>query len=513
MAVTVFIPTALRQFAGDRAEIEVDALTVGEALDKVTGEHAELRRHLYGEQGTLRNFVNVYVNDNDIRHGQKLETHLKDGDTISIVPAIAGGAATEKEVGEPGGAQESAPPKVASSSAVETGASALPSLTNDEIARYSRHLIMPEVGMEGQRRLKAARVLMIGTGGLGAPTGMYLAAAGVGTLGVVDFDVVDASNLQRQIVHGTKDVGRPKIESARDRLNDINPNVKIEAYETRLTSENALELFREYDMVVDGTDNFPTRYLVNDACVLTGKPNVYGSIFRFEGQASVFWAARGACYRCLYPEPPPPGLVPSCAEGGVLGVLPGIVGAIQANETIKLILGGGEPLINRLLLFDAWKMRFRELKLRKDPECPVCGERPTIRELIDYEEFCGLRPAPTQTSTEETEETRQMEEITATELKQRLDRGDDIQIVDVREPNEYDIARIPGAKLIPLGQVVGRSGEIEEGRETVVHCKGGVRSARAIEALTRSGFKGKLVNLKGGITAWSNEVDPSVPKY
>jgi adenylyltransferase/sulfurtransferase len=491
MAVTVFIPTALRQFAGDRAEIAVDARTVGEALEKVTGEHAELRRHLYGEQGALRNFVNVYVNDDDIRHGQKLETPVKDGDTISIVPAIAGGAATE----------------------TEANASPLPTLTNEEIARYSRHLIMPEVGMEGQRRLKAARVLMIGTGGLGAPTGMYLAAAGVGTLGVVDFDVVDASNLQRQIVHGTKDVGRPKIESARDRLNDINPNVKIEAYETKLTSENALELFREYDMVVDGTDNFPTRYLVNDACVLAGKPNVYGSIFRFEGQASVFWAARGACYRCLYPEPPPPGLVPSCAEGGVLGVLPGIVGAIQANEAIKLILGGGEPLINRLLLFDAWKMRFRELKLRKDPECPVCGEKPTIKELIDYEEFCGLRPAPSQTSNDKTEETRQMEEITATELKQRLDRGDDIQIVDVREPNEYEIARIPGTKLIPLGQVVNRAGEIDENRETVVHCKGGVRSARAIEALTRSGFKGKLVNLKGGITAWSNEVDPSVPKY
>ncbi len=511
MAVMVFIPTALRQFAGDRAEVSVEAGTVGEALDKVTGEHAELRRHLYSEQGALRNFVNVYVNDDDIRHAQKLDTPVKDGDTVSIIPAIAGGATTEHEVGaskdEGGASKDEASP----SSTVKDDAASLPSLTNDEIARYSRHLIMPEVGMEGQRRLKAARVLMIGTGGLGAPTGMYLAAAGVGTLGIVDFDVVDASNLQRQIVHGTKDVGRPKIESARDRLSDINPNVKIEAYETRLTSENALELFREYDMVVDGTDNFPTRYLVNDACVLTGKPNVYGSIFRFEGQASVFWAARGACYRCLYPEPPPPGLVPSCAEGGVLGVLPGIVGAIQANEAIKLILGGGEPLINRLLLFDAWKLRFRELKLRKDPACPVCGESPTVRELIDYEEFCGLRPPAAQTNTL-TEETR-MEEITATELKQRLDSGDDLQLIDVREPNEYDIARIPGTKLIPLGQVAERMGELEEGRETVVHCKGGVRSAKAIEALTRAGFKGKLVNLKGGITAWSNDVDPSVPKY
>ena len=497
MAVTVFIPTALRQFAGNRAEVSVEAGTVGEALDKVTGEHAELRRHLYGEQNALRNFVNVYVNDDDIRHAQKLDTPVKDGDTISIIPAIAGGATTEAEVG--------------TSSAV--AAEELPTLSNDEIARYSRHLIMPEVGVEGQRRLKAARVLMIGTGGLGAPTGMYLAAAGVGTLGVVDFDVVDASNLQRQIVHGTKDVGRPKIESARDRLNDINPHVKIEGYETRLTSENALELFREYDMVVDGTDNFPTRYLVNDACVLTGKPNVYGSIFRFEGQASVFWAARGACYRCLYPEPPPPGLVPSCAEGGVLGVLPGIIGAIQANEAIKLILGGGEPLINRLLLFDAWKLRFRELKLRKDPACPVCGENPTVKELIDYEQFCGLKPQPDAAQAAAETEGGKMEEITATELKQRIDRGDDLQIIDVREPNEYDIARIPNTTLIPLGQVTERMGEIDEERETVVHCKGGVRSAKAIEALTRSGFKGKLVNLKGGITAWSNEVDPSVPKY
>src|SRR5438270_3600307 len=478
MAVTVFIPTALRQFAGDREEVAVEARTVGEALDKLTGEHAELRRHLYGEQGALRNFVNVYVNDQDIRGAQRLETPLKEGDTISIVPAIAGGAATEEKVNE--------------RSAVKTEAASLPSLSNEEIARYSRHLIMPEVGVEGQRRLKAARVLMIGTGGLGAPTGMYLAAAGVGTLGVVDFDVVDASNLQRQIVHGTKDVGRPKIESARDRLNDINPNVKIEAYETRLTSENALELFRDYDMVVDGTDNFPTRYLVNDACVLAGKPNVYGSIFRFEGQASVFWAAKGACYRCLYPEPPPVGLVPSCAEGGVLGVLPGIVGAIQANEAIKLILGGGEPLINRLLLFDAWKLRFRELKLRKDPACPVCGENPTIKELIDYEEFCGLKQQPV---AERSSEGEGMQEITASELKRLVDDGADVQIVDVREPHEYDIARIPNTKLIPLGQVVNRISEIDPSRETVVHCKGGVRSARAIEALKRAGFQGRLINL------------------
>jgi adenylyltransferase/sulfurtransferase len=488
MAVKILIPTALRQFAGGQTEIETDGATVGEALDRIMQANSDLRKHLYSGESKLRSFVNVYVNDEDIRASDRLNTPIKDGDTISIVPAIAGGAAAEAEVAD----------------------EALPQLSNEEIARYSRHLIMPEVGMAGQRKLKAARVLMIGTGGLGAPLGMYLAAAGVGTLGIVDFDVVDESNLQRQIVHGTRDVGRPKIESARDRLADINPHIRIETYETRLTSENALELFRDYDIIVDGTDNFPTRYLVNDACVLTGKANVYGSIFRFEGQASVFWAERGACYRCLYPEPPPPGLVPSCAEGGVLGVLPGIVGAIQANEAIKLILGAGEPLINRLLLFDAWQLRFRELKLRKDPDCPVCGPRATIKELIDYEEFCGLRPPA---ATPAQEEKPQMEEITATELKQRLERGDDLQIIDVREPHEYQIARLEQATLIPLGQVVGRMSEIDPQRETVVHCKLGGRSAKAIEALKGAGFAGRLVNLKGGITAWSNEVDPSVPKY
>ncbi len=301
----------------------------------------------------------------------------------------------------------------------------------------------------------------------------------------------------------------PKIESARDRLHDINPHVQLDTYEARLTSENALELFRNYDVIVDGTDNFPTRYLVNDACVLTGKPNVYGSIFRFEGQASVFWAERGACYRCLYPEPPPPGLVPSCAEGGVLGVLPGIVGAIQANETIKLILGAEGVLINRLLLFDAWRMRFRELKLRKDPACPICGEHATITKLIDYEEFCGLKPTPQA----QPAEAQTLAEITATELKQRLDRGDDLQIIDVREPHEYQIARLEQAKLIPLAQVVKRIGEIDQTRETVVHCKGGVRSAKAIAALKEAGYAGRLINLKGGITAWADEVDPNVPKY
>jgi sulfur-carrier protein adenylyltransferase/sulfurtransferase len=482
MAITIAIPTALRQFAGGRARIVVEATTAGEALENLTAQFSDLRRHLYNDQNALRSFVNVYVNDEDIRHQSGPATPLKDGDTLMIVPSIAGGSTAVLDN--------------------ET----LPALSNEEIARYSRHLIMPEVGLKGQQRLKAASVLMIGTGGLGAPLGMYLAAAGVGRLGIVDFDVVEASNLQRQIIHGTKDIGRRKIESARDRLSDINPHIDIETHETRLASDNALKLFQNYDVIVDGTDNFPTRYLVNDACVLTGKPNVYGSIFRFEGQASVFWAERGACYRCLYPEPPPPGLVPSCAEGGVLGVLPGIVGAIQANETIKIILGAEDTLINRLLLFDAWQMKFREMKLRKDPQCPVCGENPTIKELIDYEEFCGLSP-------NQQPEAPSLREITASELKQRLDRGDDLQILDVREPHEYEIARLPGATLIPLAQVASRINEIDPSRETVVHCKGGVRSAKAIEALQRAGYAGSLINLKGGITAWSNDVDPTVPKY
>jgi molybdopterin/thiamine biosynthesis adenylyltransferase/rhodanese-related sulfurtransferase/molybdopterin converting factor small subunit len=495
MPVTITIPTPLRQFAAGQSEIQVEARTAGEALDQLTSVYAELRRHLFNDQNALRNFVNVYVNDEDIRHTSGPDTPVKEGDTILIVPSIAGGSAVldgtaATDTGVPQGAMPAL----------------LPMLSNEEVGRYSRHLIMPEVGMTGQRKLKAASVLMIGTGGLGAPLGMYLAAAGVGRLGLVDFDVVDASNLQRQIIHGTKDVGRPKIASARDRLEDINPHVEIETHETRLTSANAMSLVVNYDVIVDGTDNFPTRYLVNDACVLAGKPNVYGSIFRFEGQASVFWAERGPCYRCLYPEPPPPGLVPSCAEGGVLGVLPGIIGAIQATETIKIILGAPDIMVNRLLLFDAWRMRFRELKLRKNPECPVCGDNPTITELIDYEEFCGI----TQT-TQAAQPT--MEEITATELKQRLDNGDDIQIIDVREPHEYEIGQIPNSKLIPLGQVLTRMNEIDPDRETVVHCKMGGRSAKAIDALQRSGFTGKLVNLAGGITAWSNEVDPSVPKY
>jgi adenylyltransferase/sulfurtransferase len=378
-------------------------------------------------------------------------------------------------------------------------------LSNEEIARYSRHLIMPEVALDGQKKLKQAKVLTIGAGGLGSPLAMYLAAAGVGTIGVVDFDVVDESNLQRQIIHGTSDVGRKKMDSARETILDINPNVEVRAYEEPLSSENALEIFADYDVIVDGTDNFPTRYLVNDACVLLGKPNVYGSIFRFEGQASVFWAEEGPCYRCLYPEPPPPGLVPSCAEGGVLGILPGAIGVVQATEAVKLILGIGEPLIGRLMLYDALGMSFREMKLRKDPNCPVCGENPTVTELIDYQEFCGIPQAAA------AEEKNGVPEITVSELKERMDNGGTVNVIDVREPHEYEVANI-GVRLIPLGELPQRLAELDQNETFAVHCKTGGRSAKAVKLMQDAGF-GNAYNVKGGITAWSEEVDPSVPKY
>ena len=377
-------------------------------------------------------------------------------------------------------------------------------LSNDEILRYSRHLIMPEVGMEGQQKLKAARVLCIGAGGLGSPLALYLGAAGVGTLGIVDFDVVDYTNLQRQIIHSTADVGRKKLDSAAEKLKSINPFLNIRKFETRLSSENALELFKEFDIVADGTDNFPTRYLVNDACVLTKKPNVYGSIFRFEGQASVFATEEGPCYRCLYPEPPPPGLVPSCAEGGVLGILPGLVGVIQATEAIKLILGKGDPLIGRLLLIDALGMKFRELKLRKNPDCPACGKHPTITRLIDYEQFCGIR------GEEQAVETSSAD-MQVEELKRRLDRGDDIFVLDVREPHEYQISNL-GGYLIPLGDLPKRVNELDSSREIVAHCKMGGRSAKAVDFLRKAGFK-KVHNLAGGINAWADRIDPKMPKY
>jgi adenylyltransferase/sulfurtransferase len=391
--------------------------------------------------------------------------------------------------------------------AITEETAALPQLDNAEIARYSRHLILPEVGLEGQQKLKAAKVLCVGTGGLGAPLSYYLAAAGIGTLGLVDFDVVDESNLQRQIIHSTNDVGRPKIDSAAEKLKALNPYVNIVKHETMLTSANALEIIKDYDIVADGTDNFPTRYLVNDACVLSGnKPNAYASIFRFEGQASVFATKDGPCYRCLYPEPPPPGLVPSCAEGGVLGILPGLLGVMQATEVIKLILGKGDSLVGRLLLVDSLNMKFRELKLRKNPDCPVCGTHPTVRKLIDYQQFCGIfpeeKPAAMQNG---------IPQLTPVELKRRLDAGEDVFVLDVREPHEYQIVNI-GAPLIPLGDLPNRLNELDPNREIVIHCKTGGRSQRAAEFLQKSGFK-NVVNLAGGITAWATDVDPKLPKY
>jgi molybdopterin/thiamine biosynthesis adenylyltransferase/rhodanese-related sulfurtransferase/molybdopterin converting factor small subunit len=477
----ILIPTPLRQYADKRDSIEVSGGTVGEALDALTMQYPELRRHLFTDEGKLRSFVNVYVSDEDIRYLNKDATPVKDTDTISIVPSIAGGSAGV-----------AAPPAA---------------LDKDEILRYSRHLIIPEVGMEGQLKLKQAKVLLIGAGGLGAPLGLYLAAAGVGRIGIVDFDVVDFTNLQRQVIHGTHDVGRKKLDSAADAMLEINPHIQIDKHETALSSENALDILRDYDIVIDGTDNFPTRYLVNDACVLLKKPNVYGSIFRFEGQATIFAYGNGPCYRCLYPEPPPPGLVPSCAEGGVLGILPGTIGLIQATEAVKLILGIGEPLVGRLLLYDALSMRFRELKLRRNVDCPVCGDHPTITELIDYHQFCGVPRQP-----EAPPVGMKEGEIDPAEVKARIDRGERFVLIDVREPHEYQICKIPFAKLIPLGDLPKRIHELDSADEIVVHCKSGARSAKAADFLRQAGFK-KVLNMKGGILAWSDKVDPSVPKY
>jgi sulfur-carrier protein adenylyltransferase/sulfurtransferase len=480
----VLIPTPLRQFTGKQDAVSASGATVGEVLTDLTSQFPDLRKQLFTDEGKVRSFVNVYLNDEDIRYLSKDKTPAQDGDTISLVPSIAGGATT------------TAPPEEAT-------------LSKEEILRYSRHLIIPEVGIEGQQKLKAAKVLLIGAGGLGAPLGLYLSAAGVGTLGLVDFDVVDFTNLQRQVIHSTADVGKKKLDSAAEKMTAINPHVKIVKHEVALTSENALDILKDYDYVVDGTDNFPTRYLVNDACVLLGKPNVYGSIFRFEGQATVFAYEGGPCYRCLYPEPPPPGLVPSCAEGGVLGILPGTIGLIQATETVKLILGIGEPLVGRLLLYDALGMKFRELRLRKNPECPVCGDHRTITKLIDYHQFCGV---PKQAPAAQETTTVNEGEIDVKGVKEKLDRGDNFVLIDVREPHEYRICNIPGAKLIPLGEVPNRLGELDKTADIVVHCKSGMRSAKACGILRQAGFE-HVRNMKGGILAWSDQVDSSVPKY
>jgi molybdopterin/thiamine biosynthesis adenylyltransferase/rhodanese-related sulfurtransferase/molybdopterin converting factor small subunit len=483
MPTKIYIPTALRQYAGGLDAVEVDARTVGEALAKITTTYPTLKKNLYTDDGKLRSFINIYKGDEDIRYLQNSDTPLAETDELTIVPSIAGGHAdVETEV----------------------------LLSKEEVARYSRHLIMPEFGMDGQKKMKQACVLMIGAGGLGSPLAMYLAAAGIGKLGIVDYDTVDYSNLQRQLLHHTEDVGKLKSESAKATVKGINPFVDVQTYNEPLTSANALQLFKDYDIIVDGTDNFPTRYLVNDACVMLKKPNVYGSIFRFEGQVSVFDATKGVCYRCLYPEPPPAGLVPSCAEGGVLGVLPGIIGTMQAIETVKLITGIGEPLINRLLLFDALKMKFRELKLRKNHDCVVCSVHPSVTTLIDYEAFCGMPShdhQPTQTNS-----AMNPFEISVQELKARLDAGEKPFILDVRNPNEYDIVRLQGSKLIPLGDLPARVSELDSSQEIIVHCKMGGRSAQAVDFLKQAGFK-KIKNLTGGIIAWATQIDKSLPAY
>ncbi len=491
--ISIRIPTPLRPFVGGARQVEAAPGTVSSVLAALAEAHPQLKVHLYADDGKLRAFVNVYLDDEDVRYLNGQDTQVPDGAELSIVPSVAGGATADADA-HPG--PLTSPDRV--------------TLSNDEIRRYSRHLILPEIGMNGQKRLKAAKVLLVGAGGLGAPTAMYLAAAGVGTLGIVDFDVVDESNLQRQIIHGQSTVGLSKMESARRRIRDINPFVEVVGYEFPLDSSNALEVMPGYDVIVDGTDNFPTRYLVNDACVLLGKPNVYGSIFRFEGQASVFWAKHGPCYRCLYPEPPPPGLVPSCAEGGVLGVLPGVIGVIQATETVKLITGVGDPLIGRLMTYDASEMKFREMKLRQDPKCPICGQNPTVRKLIDYEEFCGVRPQTVHL------DKNGVPEITVQELSARLGAGlasTSTLLLDVREPNEWDIVHLDAARLIPKGAVSQHITEFAPYDEILVLCRSGARSADIVKFLRDDVGLKNVKNVKGGILAWAREIDPRLPQY
>ena len=491
MAITIHIPTPLRPFLDNQDTVTVDGEgAVGEVLRQLAAAHDDLGKHLFGADGALRNFVNVYVNEEDIRYQDGENTAVKSGDTISIVPSIAGGS----------------------------GAA---SLSPSELARYSRHILIPDVGVAGQERLKASSALLIGAGGLGSPLALYLAAAGIGRIGIVEFDTIDETNLQRQILYGTSQVGESKLQRATDRLRDLNPAITIEPIEEPLTSANALELFKNYDVVADGTDNFPTRYLVNDACVLTGTPNVYGSIFRFEGQISVFNYQGGPCYRCLYSEPPPPGLVPSCAEGGVLGVLPGVVGALQANEVIKVLLGIGDVAAGRLVIYDALKLTFRQLKLRRNPNCVVCGDNPTVTELIDYEQFCGMpafegsgggQAAAAHGAADNGDGDGGIREIDVFELQARMERGDDFQLIDVREPWEADINQIDGAELVPLGELPDRLDEFDRSASYVVHCKMGGRSANAVAQMQEAGFR-DVVNLEGGINAWVDEIDPDQQSY
>jgi molybdopterin/thiamine biosynthesis adenylyltransferase/rhodanese-related sulfurtransferase/molybdopterin converting factor small subunit len=488
MSVNVLVPTALRSYADGAETVQLPGATVAEVLKGLAEKFPRLKPHLFSPTGELRSFVNVFVNDENIRDKQQGATAVKQGDELAIVPAVAGGNPVAEQKAR----------------AVE--------LNNEEIQRYSRHLILPEVGMDGQKKLKAASILLIGTGGLGAPLGMYLAAAGIGRLGLVDFDVVDLSNLQRQVIHGTSSVGKPKIKSAEARIKDINPNVKVDLYEEAFTSANAIQIASQgYDIIIDGTDNFPTRYLVNDVSVMLKKPNVYGAIYRFDGQASVFAYQGGPCYRCLYPEPPEPGLVPSCAEGGVLGVLPGIIGMIQATEAIKIILGQGTTLSGRLMMFDALAMKFREMKIRRDPQCPICGDNPTIKELIDYNRFCGTPSVEKSVETEAKMAKQSDWDITPKDLKKLQDSGAKFDLIDVREPHEFQICNL-GGKLVPLGTLGSHLGEYDKNAHIVVHCRSGGRSAKAVNAMRAEGFK-NVWNVAGGILAWSDMVDPTVPKY
>jgi sulfur-carrier protein adenylyltransferase/sulfurtransferase len=491
--VTIKVPTPLRPFAGGNPEVSVEGTTVGGLVRHLAELHPGLQRHLFTPDGKLRSFVTLYLNDEDVRYLKKDATPVKDGDVVSIVPAIAGGSQAKPRTGLPAIRDR---PETASSDA----------FTSQELRRYSRHLLLPEVGVAGQKKLRRAKVLLVGAGGLGAPAALYLAAAGVGEIGLVDFDAVDLSNLQRQVLYTTNDVGRPKLEVAKERLEALNPGVRVIPYEQRLTSDNALEVLKPYDVVLDGTDNFPTRYLVNDAAVLLGKPNVYGSIYRFEGQVSVFDAKRGPCYRCLYPEPPPPDLVPSCAEAGVLGVLPGLVGTLQATETVKLLLGQGEPMIGRLLLFDALALRFRELKLRKNPHCVLCSPSATQHGLIDYPAFCGVLAPGAEPAG------GRAPEIEPEALAKALRAEDPPLLVDVREPEEWAIAHLPEAQLIPKAELPERVDEITHARGVVLYCRTGIRSAQAARLLLDLGFT-NVKSLKGGINGWAERVDPSLPTY
>lgn len=502
MASIIRVPSPLRRFTDNQAQVEVDRATVGEALMQLCERYPQLRNQLLDEHQQLRHFVNIYLNQEDIRSHNGLDTPLPEGAELRIVPAIAGG--NVEQGGRVNAAEESF------SRAAEgpftrsiAGSSQLPGLSAAEMARYSRHIMLPELGKRGQQRLKAARVLIIGAGGLGSPLSLYLAAAGVGTLGLVDHDRVEESNLQRQILFGVEDIGTLKVEAAARRLNSLNPNVEYNTYPLQFSADNALALIRDYDLVIDGTDNFPTRYLVNDACVMLGKPNIYGSIFRFDGQATVFGYQQGPCYRCLYPQPPPPGLVPSCAEGGVMGVLPAMIATVQATEAIKILAGIGSCLNGRLLIYDALTMSFEELRIRRDRHCCVCGDQPTLTELIDYQQFCGIAASPT---------AGDIEEISAVMLKRMLEQGERFQLLDVREPYEREICRIEGSLHVPMQELEQRIDELDPELRIVVHCKLGGRSAEVCRQLQQRGFR-QPINLKGGILAWIDGVDETLTRY